>query len=140
MTGGERGSRSDRRQEPPARPRHPGTVLARHAVDRCYTLILADERLRPYFVGVNLHRLKRHVAALLAGTLHGPAPQRVEELVAAHRGLGLSDEDSALIGRYLVAGLQRYRTSAELLWRLGAVVLAARGPLLGAPRRVPRSA
>ncbi|WP_327001511.1 group 1 truncated hemoglobin [Dactylosporangium sp. NBC_01737] len=68
-----------------------GGPAVKHVVDQLYTWILSDEELSPYFATVTVESLKRHMAALLAQVLGGPAEYGGRELGEAHRGLGITD-------------------------------------------------
>jgi hemoglobin len=104
--------------------------LPQRVTEQFYRDVLADTQLRPYFTGVNLGRLKTHLSALLAQAVRSPGPYPIEDLVAAHRGLGLSEDDYDRIGHYLLTRLLRERVGADVLLRVGTVLTEARGPIL----------
>jgi hemoglobin len=69
-----------------------GGPAIKQVVDQLYTWILADEQLSPYFERVTVESLKRHMAALLAQVLGGPAEYGGRDLALAHAGLGITGE------------------------------------------------
>ena len=94
-----------------------GIDTVRDAVDRLYLLILADPELSPYFIGVDLPRLKAHLAALLGRVLGGPDEYAGRDLVQSHHGMGITREHYRKVSDYLTS----------VLWNLGAAedILAA---------------
>ncbi|GAB3839269.1 hypothetical protein GCM10027610_044700 [Dactylosporangium cerinum] len=68
-----------------------GGPAIKHVVDQLYTWILTDKELSPYFATVTVESLKRHMAALLAQVLGGPADYDGRSLLDAHRGLAITD-------------------------------------------------
>jgi hemoglobin len=62
-------------------------------VEQLYDWILADKQLQPYFDGVEIPRVKRHMAALLSDVLGGPVPYSGPDLREAHSELGVTSED-----------------------------------------------
>jgi hemoglobin len=105
--------------------------LPQRVTEQFYRDVLADTQLRPYFTGVDLGRLKIHLSALLAQAVHSPGPYHIEDLVAAHHGLGLSEDDYDRIGHYLLTRLLREQVGPDVLLRVGTMLTEARGPILG---------
>jgi hemoglobin len=123
------------------------SLVARRAVERFYQLVLADTQLAPYFVGADLRRLKGYLTNLLTMALAGNEPQLPRELIAAHRGMGLVDDDFDRLGHYLLSTLLRLRVGPDTLVRVGGALTEARRPILRTPRgrsdagfRLPRFA
>src|SRR6266496_3150092 len=82
-----------------------GGPAIREVVDRLYGWILADGELRPYFNGVEIPRVKRHMAALLAHVLGGPEPYTGPDLAVAHKTLGVTPGHYARVVDLAVASL-----------------------------------
>ncbi|HKT03896.1 MAG TPA: group 1 truncated hemoglobin [Rugosimonospora sp.] len=116
------------------------STVARQAVERFYELVLQDDQLAPYFVGADLRRLKRYLSELLTLALAGTEPHWPKELVAAHQGMGLSDDDFDRIGHYLLTTLLRMRVGPDALVRVGGVLTGVREPILRRAGRLARSA
>jgi hemoglobin len=55
-----------------------------------YRRVLADDRLNPLFVDLDLDRQERHFAAFLATAFGGPCEYEGRTLRRAHQGLGIS--------------------------------------------------
>lgn len=74
-------------------------------VDRFYGLVLDDDRLRAYFDGVEMVRLKRHQVALVSQVMGGPVEYSGRDLRAAHHGKGISSDDFGAVAGHLVTAL-----------------------------------
>ena len=74
-------------------------------VDRFYGLVLDDDRLRSYFDGVEMVRLKRHQVALVSQVMGGPVEYDGRDLRAAHHGKGISSDDFGAVAGHLVTAL-----------------------------------
>ncbi|HZM37875.1 MAG TPA: group 1 truncated hemoglobin [Acidimicrobiales bacterium] len=70
-----------------------GVEAIRAAVDKLYLRILRDDRLAPYFSGVDVARVKRHQVLFLCALLGGPQTYDGPSLYQAHRGLGITPAD-----------------------------------------------
>jgi hemoglobin len=116
------------------------SLVARHAVERFYQLVLGDHQLAPYFVGADLRRLKSYLTRLLTMALAGTEPYWPRELIAAHQGMGLVDDDFDRLGHYLLTTLLRLRVGADALVRVGGVLTEVREPILRRAGRLARSA
>lgn len=74
-------------------------------VDRFYVLILDDDRLRGYFDGVEMDRLKRHQTALVSQVMGGPVEYSGRQLRTVHQGKGISTDAFAAVAGHLVTAL-----------------------------------
>jgi len=74
-------------------------------VDRFYALVLGDDRLRGFFDGVEMVRLKRHQVALVSQVMGGPVGYAGRDLRAAHEGMSISREEFAAVADHLVTSL-----------------------------------
>ncbi|GIF20712.1 truncated hemoglobin YjbI [Actinoplanes tereljensis] len=101
-----------------------GEPAVTEAVNRLYRVILADDRLQPYFVGVDLPRLKSHMVALLSQLLGGPESYSGRELRAAHAGLDIAQEHYDLVGAYLIGVLAGLGAEDDLLSAVRSVLAA----------------
>jgi truncated hemoglobin YjbI len=75
------------------------------AVKRFYVRVLDDPALTRFFEGVDVDKLQEHQVALFTKILGGPDNYSGRALDAAHRGLGITDEQYALVGGHLIAVL-----------------------------------
>jgi hemoglobin len=104
----------------------------RRAVDEFYTRVLADPRLRPYFDGADMNRLRGHQAKLLVQVTGGPADYSGRDLTAAHRPLDITDEDFDRVVGHLVATLTDLGVPAEDIGQVGAALTAQKGAIVSA--------
>jgi truncated hemoglobin YjbI len=102
-----------------------GGPAVSEAVDRLYRVILADDRLSPYFTNVDIAQLKDHMIALLSQVLGGPEDYSGRELRAAHAGLGITAEHYDLVGAYLVGVLAGLGAADEILEAVRGVLAAS---------------
>jgi hemoglobin len=88
-------------------------------VDRFYELVLADPQLAPFFVELDINRLKRHQALLISQVTGGPADYDGRTLRDAHNGLNISSNDFGRTVGHLVFALQEASVPDEIIGRLG---------------------
>ncbi|MFB9239486.1 hypothetical protein ACFFWC_28785 [Plantactinospora siamensis] len=101
-------------------------TAVRAAVRRFYRLVELDQQLAPHFMDSDLSRLADALTAGLVDALHSDAPALPVGLVAAHRGLGLSEDDYDLLGHLLLTTLLPLRLGPDLLIRVTAGLTRAR--------------
>jgi hemoglobin len=99
-----------------------GAPTIREAVDRFYTLVLADDELAPYFTETDVAQVKRHQVLLLSQVLGGPAAYDGRDLGDAHRGLGISSAHYDRVVEHLVTVLVELGADDEAIAAAGAVV------------------
>jgi truncated hemoglobin YjbI len=109
-----------------------GQAAVATAVDQLYALILADDRLAPYFTGVDLPRLKRHMVLLLTRVLGGPDGYTGRELADAHRGLGITEADYDRVGDYLLRVLAGLGVDHEVTTAVSATLDSVAGLVVSA--------
>jgi hemoglobin len=76
------------------------------AVKRFYIRVLDDPALSPVFQGVDMDRLHDHQVKLFSKVLGGPDTYSGRALDAAHRGLGITDDQYAKVVDHLTAVLE----------------------------------
>ncbi|MEV0763516.1 group 1 truncated hemoglobin [Nocardia sp. NPDC050435] len=111
-------------------PRAPASTYAaigghealERVVDDFYDRVLADPRLRPFFDGTNMSRMKGRQVEFFAAALGGPGPYRGVTLRQAHRGRGITRQHFDLVAGHLAAALTAAAVPAELIARIIAVV------------------
>lgn len=99
-----------------------GGPAVKAVVDDFYTRVLADAALAPFFVGVELPRLKRHQAMLVTKVLGGPDNYYGRSLRDAHHGMDITAADFSRVVDHLVAALRHARVPEAIIARAGAVV------------------
>jgi hemoglobin len=91
-------------------------------VDRFYTLVLGDDRLRGYFDGVEMVRLKRHQVALVSQVMGGPVGYTGRDLRAAHQGMNISREDFGAVAEHLVNALTEAGVERAIIDRVAGAI------------------
>ncbi len=109
-----------------------GGAAIRTVVDRFYDLVLADPALEGYFVGIDLVRLKRHQALLVAQVMGGPAEYDGRELREAHVGMGITSEDFSRVVAHLAQALQEAGVPDDILGRVADTLVATRSDIVTA--------
>jgi hemoglobin len=99
-----------------------GTPTVKEAVDRFYQLVLADGDLSPYFVDVDMARLKAHQVRLLSHVLGGPNEYQGRDLAEAHAGLSISQAHYTKVGGHLTSVLTTMGAGREIVDAVGATL------------------
>ncbi|MEW9534090.1 group 1 truncated hemoglobin [Microbispora sp. NPDC049125] len=110
-----------------------GAPAVRDAVERFYVLVLDDADLRPYFAGVDMPRLKRHMVVLLCSVLGGPEPYEGRDLAEAHSGMGITSEHYAKVGEILVSVLQEAGVGDEIVQHVVLVLRKVESSIVAEP-------
>lgn len=109
-----------------------GAVAVRTVVGRLYELILADPDVAPLFDGVDMPRLRRHMAAMLTLVLGGDAVYQGRTLGAAHSGLGITRAQYGRVGQHLLHVLREQRVGPDVLEHVAAVLLSVESDVVHA--------
>ena len=96
------------------------------AVDAFYRRVLRDPRLRPYFEGIDLERLKRHQHAFLAMAVGGVHGYLGRNLAAAHARMDITDEAFDRVMDHLVATLEDLGMDRATIRDIGGRLLPLR--------------
>jgi hemoglobin len=96
-----------------------GADAVKHVVNRFYELVLGDPELAPYFVGVDLARLKRHQVLLVSQVLGGPVEYDGRSLKDAHAGRGITKDHFGLVVVHLVTALREAGVPEDVIGRVG---------------------
>jgi hemoglobin len=107
-----------------------GGPAIKHVVDQLYTWILTDEELSPYFADVTVEAVKRHMAALLAQVLGGPAEYTGRELGESHRGLGITDAHYTRVVDLALAALLLAHAPRDIVAAVEDTLLAVRADIV----------
>lgn len=110
-----------------------GAPTVREAVDRFYTAVLDAPDLKPYFDGIDMARLKRHMVMLLCSVLGGPEVYEGHDLADAHRGMGITDEHYDQVGDILVKVLRDLGAPEEVVQNVVTVLGQVRGSIVEKP-------
>ncbi|WP_211195923.1 group 1 truncated hemoglobin [Agromyces sp. H66] len=87
-------------------------------VDRFYQLVLGDDRLKGFFEGTEMVRLKRHQVALVSQVMGGPVGYEGRDLRAAHAGMNISSEDFGSVAGHLVTALTEAGVERDIIDRV----------------------
>jgi hemoglobin len=107
-----------------------GAEAVKHVVGRFYEMVLADPELAPYFVGVDLVRLKRHQVLLVSQVLGGPAEYDGRDLKTAHQGRGITKDHFGRVVVHLVAALREAGVPEEIIGRVGEALGPTEGDVV----------
>ncbi|GAA3612629.1 hypothetical protein GCM10022419_117050 [Nonomuraea rosea] len=111
-----------------------GASTIRDVVDRFYVVVLDDVDLKPYFDGVDMARLKRHMVMLLCSVLGGPEVYEGHDLGDAHRGMGVTGEHYEKVGGILVTVLREdFNAGDDLVEHVATVLGQVRGAIVEKP-------
>ncbi|MEV4455898.1 group 1 truncated hemoglobin [Microbispora sp. NPDC049633] len=110
-----------------------GAPVVRDVVDRFYVRVLGDDDLNPYFVGIDMPRLKRHMVVLLCSVLGGPEPYEGRDLGEAHAGMGITSEHYDKVGEHLFAVLQESGVGEDILRDVGLVLGKVKSSIVAEP-------
>ncbi|MEU7740953.1 group 1 truncated hemoglobin [Nonomuraea sp. NPDC049158] len=110
-----------------------GAPTVREAVDRFYTVVLDTPDLKPYFDGIDMARLKRHMVMLLCSVLGGPEVYEGHDLADAHRGMGITDEHYDQVGDILVTVLRDLGAPEEVVANVVTILGQVRGSIVEKP-------
>jgi len=106
-----------------------GQPSVSEAVERLYQLILGDPELAPYFAGVEMSDLKKHMVSLLTKVLGGPDSYTGRDLTLAHQNLHVTSEHFFVVTVYLLSVLQDLGVPLDIRRAVGTV-LASVQPLV----------
>lgn len=107
-------------------------VLA--AVDDFYARVTADPDLAPFFVDLDLNRLKTHQRAFIAAAIGGPEIYAGRRMAAAHAGLGITDAHFDAVVGHLVDTLTGLGVPGGTIGQIGAALAPLRSEIVTSPR------
>lgn len=100
------------------------------AVDRFYAKVLADERVRSVFTGVDMDAQNRKQRRFLAHVFGGPAPWDGKELRHVHRHMNLTDEHFTAVAGHLHDTLVELGIAPELVAEVMVIAGSTRDDVL----------
>jgi hemoglobin len=109
-----------------------GTQAFEALVEELDRRILQDERLRAYFDGVSLERLKHHQRSFLAMAFGGPPSYLGRTVEAAHSRLDVTDEAFDRVMDHLIATLVDLGVSQQLIREVAWTLLPLRHDIVRA--------
>lgn len=109
-----------------------GTQAFEALVEELDRRILQDERLRSYFDGVSLERLKHHQRSFLAMAFGGPPGYLGRTVAAAHARLDVTDEAFDRVMDHLIATLVDLGVAPRLIREVAWALLPLRHEIVRA--------
>ena len=112
-----------------------GEAAVDAAVDLYYKKVLADERIKHFFEGVDMEKQHRMQKGFLTFAFGGPNNYSGKGMAAAHRKLvaekGLDDSHFDAVMEDLGATLKELGVPDNLIGEAAAIAESVRGPVLG---------
>ena len=112
-----------------------GEAAVAAAVDLFYEKVMADERTRPFFSGLDMPAQIKKQIAFMTVAFGGPNEYKGRDLRTAHARLvkeqGLSDVHFDAVAGHLKATLTELKVSNELVEETLAIVATTRDQVLG---------
>ncbi|MCG8537338.1 MAG: group 1 truncated hemoglobin [Pseudomonadales bacterium] len=112
-----------------------GEAAVDAAVDLFYKKVLADERIKHFFEGVDMEKQHRMQKGFLTFAFGGPNNYSGKGMAAAHRKLvaekGLDDSHFDAVMEDLGATLKELGVPDNLIGEAAAIAESVRGPVLG---------
>jgi hemoglobin len=84
-------------------------------VEDFYSRVLADDLLKPSFVGIDMDRLRRHQTMFVSYALGGPNQYSGRGMGRAHAHLGLTEAHFAAVAGHLDASLAAFDVPSHLI-------------------------
>lgn len=110
-----------------------GTSGIALTVDELYRELLDDPVVAPYFDGIDVPRVRRHMGEFLISALGGPQQYRGRDLSLAHTGLDVTDDAFDRTVAHLVGALERRGMSPEMVTHVVSGLAVLRPSITGAP-------
>ncbi|TQM66897.1 hemoglobin [Actinomadura hallensis] len=92
-------------------------------VDAFYERVLADEMLNPFFVGINVHKLKGRQVEFFGQALGGPMAYQGRSMRDVHLGLGIEQRHFDRVADHLVESLAEAGVPKETIGEIAAIVV-----------------
>ena len=112
-----------------------GEAAVDAAVDLFYVKVLADDRIKHFFDGIPMERMRDHQKAFLTVAFGGPNKYSGRGLKAAHsnmvKQMGLNDTHFDAVIEHLGATLVELGVPAELIGKAAAIAESTREAILG---------
>ncbi|MGI5212142.1 group I truncated hemoglobin [Plantactinospora sp. CA-290183] len=109
-----------------------GAPAVSAAVDDFYVRVLGDPKLAPYFVGVDVPKLKAHQRAFIAAAIGGSEIYAGRDMSSAHAGLNITDADFDAVVGHLVDTLAGLGVPEETIGQIGGALAPLRGNVVTA--------
>jgi hemoglobin len=112
-----------------------GEPAVNAAVDRFYEKVLADPALHPFFIHVNVGRLKAHQFAFLSQTMGGPKQYTGGSMDAAHAKLAIEQHHFDLVATHLVGTLRELGVTEDVVTEVVQALTPLAAQIVNTPSR-----
>lgn len=102
------------------------------AVSDFYMRVLDDPSLSPYFVDIDVDRLKRHQRAFMGAALGGPVVYAGRDMASAHAGLGVTSEAFDAVVQHLAATLTSLGVPDDTIGQIASALAPLKGDIVAA--------
>lgn len=99
-------------------------------VEDFYDRVLTDDRLRPYFEGMDVAELRAHQVQFIGAVTGGPMDYDGANMREAHAHLEIDEADFETVGAHLEAALRRNGVDEANVDAIMAEVAALEDPVL----------
>jgi hemoglobin len=97
-----------------------------------YEKVLADAILAPYFVGVDMPKLRAHQTAFLVAATGGPKSYSGRDMAAAHAGLNITAAAFDRVAGHLVSTLAEAGVDSATIDAVAAAVVPLKDSIVTA--------
>lgn len=96
-----------------------------------YDHVLSDERLVPYFEGMDMQELRAHQIQFISAVAGGPVEYTGTDMREAHDHLDIDEPDFDAVGEHLENALRTNGVDDDNVKAIMAEVVALKDPILG---------
>jgi hemoglobin len=107
-----------------------GHAAVATVVEEFYRRVLGDPALAPYFVGVDVERLKAHQRAFVAAALGGPGRYDGRTMAAAHSHLGVTGDAFDGVVNHLAGALADAGVDQATIQEIAGALLPLRAQIV----------
>ena len=100
------------------------------AVDRFYDKVLADDRIKHFFSGVDMRQQRGKQKIFLAYVFGGPVKYSGKDMRAAHAPLALEEEHFTAVAQNLQAALEELSVPPDLVEQVLDIAASTRDDVL----------
>lgn len=107
-----------------------GAETMKKLVNKFYEGVLANDKVKHFFVNTDMDKLKAHQATFIGMALGGPKTYTGRDMRAAHDGMGLTDEHFDAIVDELTNAMDSLGVSEEDITKVIEIVETTRDDCL----------
>ena len=114
-----------------------GVAGVTRMISEFYARVLDDPKLRPYFDGVPMHKLRHMQFEFFSAALGGPAPYTGRTVQHAHQGRGITREHFQAFVEHLFETLKEYDLTDDQRYVIIARINTYADDVIGVGRGLP---